>query len=167
MIVETVKIGIISGLVGVLSGALGAWYLTAEYKDAKHESYVNTITAKAAERYAELLKESQEKARKDRERVKLLEADYEKQGKEYADYVESVKRDKRGWRLRVNIPSESCRPAEAGKEGSTERPAIISVEAGVPDEIRKNLRELMIEADNLVKWGQLCYKTVNLPSCVC
>lgn len=143
--------------VGLCVGALGSWYLTAEYKDSKWGKAVADQKVAAA---AELQAETEKVLAAERENTRLNNQ-LEKNHAEASRKIDATLADNRRLArelggLRDPGRRPSCGSTQAGA-GPAADPAGGSAGAELSDEATEFLLELTAEADRAAEYAQTCH----------
>lgn len=152
-----IRTAFIALAVGLCVGALGSWYLTAEYKDAKWGKAVADQKVAAA---AELQAETEKVLAAERKNTELNNQ-LEKNHAEANRKIDATLADNRRLArelggLRDPGRRPSCGGAQAGA-GPAADPAGGSAGTELSDEATEFLLELTAEADRAAEYAQTCH----------
>lgn len=155
---------ILAALLGLTVGALGSWWLTAEYKDSVWGKAVSDQKVEAGK---VLQKETEKVLTAEREASRLKD-EMEKQHVESSAKIERTLADNRrlarelgGLRDPGRRSSGGC-PAPGATE-ATGSPAGETSGAELSAEASWFLLEFAAEADRAAEYAQLCYRWANRP----
>ena len=152
-----IKTGLIALAVGLLVGALGSWYLTAEYKDAKWGKAVSDQKVEAGKT---LQAETEKAIAAERKNIELNNQ-LEKNHASAQDKISIALADNRRLArelggLRDPGRRASCGGSQAGVELASD-PAVSSAGSELSAEASDFLLEFAADADRAAEYAQTCY----------
>ena len=151
------KTTLIALAVGICVGALGAWYLTAEYKDAKWGKAVEQQKKEAAETLQAETEKVLAAERKNTELNNQLEKTHAEQSRKISIALADNRRLARELGgLRDPGRRASCGGSQAGVELASD-PAVSSAGSELSAEASDFLLEFAADADRAAEYAQTCY----------
>ena len=153
----SLKTTLIALAVGLCVGALGSWYLTAEYKDAKWGKAVEQQKKEAAETLQAETEKVLAAERKNTELNNQLEKTHAEQSRKISIALADNRRLARELGgLRDPGRRASCGGSQAGVELASD-PAVSSAGSELSAEASDFLLEFAADADRASEYAQTCY----------
>ena len=159
--ISTIKTTVIAAGISFAAGAVSAWWVTADYKEAKYTAVIAKMKLDAADALAKAQQKAIEVERENNRLAQEIEVNNAKFKQELADLEADLRRriDDAGGLYDRNAPSSSCPVSPDAK--STTKPARPSAGAKLSKELERLLLSEAKRADDAAAYAKTCYEWVR------
>ena len=159
--ISTFKTTVIAAGISFAAGAVSAWWVTADYKNAKHEAIINKIRLDAADALAKAQEQAIAVERENNRLAQEIEVNNAKFKQELADLESDLRRrtdDAGGLYDRNASPSDCPVPTDAKP---TTKPAAPPAGAKLSKQLERLLLSEAKRADDAAAYAKACYEWVK------
>ena len=150
---------------GMLSGSLGAWYLTAEYKDSRWQAQIEKQKSEASGALTKAVERAIDAERRHNEIATQIGVEHEKAGQELEKALADNRRLSRELGgLRDPGRRPSCPDPVPTGSSTTSDVAGSPADSRLSDEASSFLLEFAADADRAARYAMTCYNWVRLIS---
>ena len=159
--ISTIKTTVIAAGISFAVGAVSAWWVTADYKNAKHEAIISKIRLDAADALAKAQEKAIEVERENNRLAQEIEVNNAKFKQELADLEADLRRridDAGGLYDRNATPSNCSVPSNTQ---SATKPAAPTAGAFISKQLERLLLSEAKRADDAAAYAKTCYEWVK------